>query len=285
MTRDEALERIAKPAYDDEHHRAGLRVHRHQARHQRATSCSAIMAGPNKTYRDYKSTRCRLIELGTQRAACASACSGRSSDDHDRRLRPRQHLGVPQHVQAAEHRGRGGHAAPTNWRTPTKIILPGVGAFDHAMELLDASGMREHARRAGARSARCRCSASASACRSSPRPATRASCRAWAGSTAASSASSRCRGSDLPLPHMGWNDVTPGAAQRAVRRTRERRPLLLPAFVLLRVRARRRTSPRCRSYGVDFSCAVHAGNIYGVQFHPEKSHHFGAQLLKNFAEL
>ena len=39
------------------------------------------------------------------------------------------------------------------------------------------------------------------------------------------------------------------------------------------------------SYGFDFSCAVSAGNVHGVQFHPEKSHHFGAQLLKNFSEL
>ena len=38
------------------------------------------------------------------------------------------------------------------------------------------------------------------------------------------------------------------------------------------------------SYGIDFSCAVQSGNVYGVQFHPEKSHHFGMNLLKNFAE-
>jgi glutamine amidotransferase len=39
------------------------------------------------------------------------------------------------------------------------------------------------------------------------------------------------------------------------------------------------------AYGFDFSCAVSAGNVHGVQFHPEKSHHFGTKLLKNFAEL
>ena len=37
-------------------------------------------------------------------------------------------------------------------------------------------------------------------------------------------------------------------------------------------------------YGYRFTCGVHNGNIYGVQFHPEKSHQYGMKLLKNFVE-
>ena len=35
-------------------------------------------------------------------------------------------------------------------------------------------------------------------------------------------------------------------------------------------------------YGNSFTCSIHKDNIYGVQFHPVKSHKFGMQLLKNF---
>jgi len=38
-------------------------------------------------------------------------------------------------------------------------------------------------------------------------------------------------------------------------------------------------------YGGDFTSAFAHANLYGVQFHPEKSHRFGMALLKNFAEL
>ena len=83
---------------------------------------------------------------------------------------------------------------------------------------------------------------------------------------------------------MGWNDVQPKSG--------------LPIFAGLESDARfyflhsyffECDEPShiaaVASYGLDFSCAVSAGNVHGVQFHPEKSHHFGAQLLKNFAVL
>jgi glutamine amidotransferase len=37
-------------------------------------------------------------------------------------------------------------------------------------------------------------------------------------------------------------------------------------------------------YGITFPSAVFGGNVYGTQFHPEKSHDYGLRLLKNFAE-
>ena len=37
-------------------------------------------------------------------------------------------------------------------------------------------------------------------------------------------------------------------------------------------------------YGYEFACAVNKGNVYGVQFHPEKSHDFGMRLLENFVK-
>ena len=38
-------------------------------------------------------------------------------------------------------------------------------------------------------------------------------------------------------------------------------------------------------YGYSFASSVYKENIFGVQFHPEKSHRFGMKILSNFAEL
>jgi glutamine amidotransferase len=86
------------------------------------------------------------------------------------------------------------------------------------------------------------------------------------------------------LPHMGWNDVTPT----------KKNPLLAgleedALFYFLHSYYFKCNNPEDSiaesDYGIRYTCAVNHENIYGVQFHPEKSHHYGIQLLKNFATL
>ena len=88
----------------------------------------------------------------------------------------------------------------------------------------------------------------------------------------------------LRVPHMGWSHVTvraPGhpLAQGVEEATRYYfvhsyyMDPVDPENVLLTAH-----------YGIDFAAAVSAGNIAGVQFHPEKSHRFGKRLLACFGK-
>lgn len=165
----------------------------------------------------------------------------------------------------------------------SKIILPGVGAFDHAVEMLNQSGMRstlETLVLEGKVPVLGICVGMqilASASDEGHLPGL-----GWVpGKVRAFRANEQS--ASLPLPHMGWNDVQPKPSS--------------PLFAGLESDARfyflhsyyfecdeQAHVSATALYGFDFSCAVSAGNIHGVQFHPEKSHHFGEQLLKNFAE-
>lgn len=86
------------------------------------------------------------------------------------------------------------------------------------------------------------------------------------------------------LPHMGWNDVT----------VKIKNPLLKnldynSRFYFLHSYYFNphliTDSIAFSNYGKEFSCVVNHKNIFGVQFHPEKSHHYGIQLLNNFANI
>lgn len=86
------------------------------------------------------------------------------------------------------------------------------------------------------------------------------------------------------MPHMGWNDirVRPGHQLFTDFESEPRFYFLHSYYFDADDKA---DVVATAEYGVDFDCIVSKGNIHGVQCHPEKSHHFGAQLLKNFVEL
>lgn len=89
----------------------------------------------------------------------------------------------------------------------------------------------------------------------------------------------------LKIPHMGWNLVAP-AKESAILRgfPTDARFYFVHSY---HVRCDDRADPLlCASYGpITFDAGFQHENLYGFQFHPEKSHRFGMWLLKNFAEL
>jgi glutamine amidotransferase len=162
----------------------------------------------------------------------------------------------------------------------TKLILPGVGSFDHAMERLEASGMRpaieERVLHQGMPVLGICVGMQMLAAGSEEG---RLPGLGWIGGTV-----KRFHGAALALPHMGWNDVVPtrpGGLFAGMEK--DARFYFLHSYYF---ECRdRQDSLAVSDYGGNYSCAVAHGSIYGVQFHPEKSHHWGIQLLKNFAEM
>jgi imidazole glycerol-phosphate synthase subunit HisH len=88
----------------------------------------------------------------------------------------------------------------------------------------------------------------------------------------------------LKIPHMGWNIVNVNKPNKLLdNSSEETRFYFVHSYYV-----------KCQDsddiilttkYGIDFASAVNKENIYGVQFHPEKSHKFGLQLLKKFVEI
>lgn len=165
-----------------------------------------------------------------------------------------------------------------------KLILPGVGAFDHAMEQLDASGMRQRLdelvvdKRLPVIGI---CVGMQMLAHSSDEGKHHG--LGWIDASVKKFDETKIH-FKTHLPHMGWNDV------KVVKQNKLMNALEQDAkFYFLHsyyFHCNNHNDSIAESdYGIEFSCAVNKDNVYGVQFHPEKSHHYGIQLLKNFADL
>lgn len=173
---------------------------------------------------------------------------------------------------------------PNELKKVSKVILPGVGAFDYAMQKLDQSGMRQfldekvlehHVPVLGI------CVGMQILANSSDEGSLPG--LGWIdGVVKRFNFSSSKR--PLIVPHMGWNNVKAIKTNGLLKGLdQDARFYFLHSYYF-----------QCQNnedvfavthYGSDFACAVNSGDIFGIQFHPEKSHQCGIQLLNNFAKL
>jgi glutamine amidotransferase len=90
---------------------------------------------------------------------------------------------------------------------------------------------------------------------------------------------------DLRIPHMGWNVIEVAPQVKLFDHTsNEPDRFYFVHSYYVRTDEPALTAAKCR-YGVEFAASFEAENLFGVQFHPEKSHLFGMKLLRRFAAL
>lgn len=173
---------------------------------------------------------------------------------------------------------------PEDLFNATKLILPGVGHFDYAMNRFSDSGMlnvvdemviKQNIPILGI------CVGMQMLAKNSEEGIM--SGLGWIDATV-KKIDTTLLNQKTRLPHMGWNDVI----------VKTRNPLLENLDLNSRFYFLHSyyfnpnlisDSIAISNYGKEFTCAVNHKNIYGVQFHPEKSHHYGIQLLNNFANI
>jgi len=165
-----------------------------------------------------------------------------------------------------------------------RIILPGVGSFDYAMRKLNESGLRNSLDQfvlEDKKPVLGICVGMQMLAESSDEGKlpglgwVPGSVRKFSPDDAAT---------PIRLPHMGWNNLSTSRDTRLLHELNEDSWFYyLHSYYFVCLDSANELAS-C-NYGIRFSCAINNENIYGVQFHPEKSHEYGAKLLKNFAEI
>lgn len=166
----------------------------------------------------------------------------------------------------------------------SKIILPGVGAFDYAMCQLNSSGMREKLDDLVLNKK----IPVIGICVGMQMMGNKSEEGSFEGlkwiDGEVLKFDPNTINQRVKLPHMGWNDV------KAINNNYLFKGLENDSifYFLHSYYFKCYDSNQCiasTDYGISFSSAINNKNIFGVQFHPEKSHHYGELLMSNFAKL
>lgn len=164
-----------------------------------------------------------------------------------------------------------------------KMLLPGVGAFDAAMERINNSGFREILDKKALEEkipVLGICLGMQLLTNSSEEGILPG--LGWI--PAKTSKFSFPKDSKLKVPHMGWNliyEKNPGALTSDL--PAEPRFYFVHSYFVQAEDSSHVVATTI--HGVEFNSIIQKENIFGAQFHPEKSHKFGMKLLENFARL
>ncbi len=164
-----------------------------------------------------------------------------------------------------------------------KILLPGVGAFDAAMERINQNGLRELLNKKAL----------------DEKVPTLGICLGMQLLTNSSEEGTLPGlgwipaktvkfvfepGSKLKVPHMGWNLVKPKHASPLIADLPEETRFYFVHSYYVKADDENNVLTTT-THGLEFHSIIQKDNIFGAQFHPEKSHKYGMKLLENFARI
>lgn len=89
----------------------------------------------------------------------------------------------------------------------------------------------------------------------------------------------------LKVPHMGWNQLSEFGDNPLFKGLDEQGTKYYFVHSYYVKCAKEDNIGACTTYGLQFHSAIKNENLYGVQFHPEKSHKYGFQLFRNFSSM
>ena len=167
-------------------------------------------------------------------------------------------------------------------KTATKLLLPGVGSFDKAMqrindsgikEILDYKVLKEETPVLGI------CLGMQLLTNNSEEGIEKG-----LGYINASTKKFSFQEKKMKVPHMGWNLVEKSTSSLLTTNFEEESRFYFVHSYYVEVE-KQENSILKTTYGLEFDSAIQHKNVYGAQFHPEKSHKFGMKLLDNFSKI